>query len=106
MNRDISYSEWREREQNQPLSNLGPTQLPRQLDLIPETSERLMSFDQSSSNVLEAPVSSVPQLHSKASAPAAVNAMQPQEDQQTNGGSHTSEWTHHSSLMKAYQPAT
>lgn len=86
-----SFSEWQDREHSQTLANLGQTQLPKhQLELIPETSER-MSIEQSSSNMH--------QMFSKPSAPEALNAVQqPHTDQQTNGMSHMTEWQHHTSL--------
>ena len=103
--RDVSFAGWRGSQQNNASSSLATNQMPRhQLDLIPETSERSMSLRPSSSNVASTTSSNMLEPFSKTSAPAAVNAAQPQTHQQTNGASHTSGWTHHSSIMQAYQP--
>jgi len=104
-NRDASFDHWRGIHQNNALTSLAANQMPRhQLDLIPETSERSESLRPSSSNVASTSSSNMLEPFSKTSAPAAVNAAQPQTHQQTNGASHTSGWTHHSSIMQAYQP--
>ncbi|DBA89976.1 TPA: hypothetical protein ACH3X2_004351 [Trebouxia sp. C0005] len=104
-NRDASLAGWRGSQQNNASSSLAANQMPRHgLDLIPETSERSMSLRPLSSNVASTASYNIPEPLSKTSAPAAVTAGQPQTYQQTNGASHTSGWTHHSSIMQAYQP--
>lgn len=101
-NRDTSFTGWRGSEPNNGSSSLSANQMPRhQLDLIPETSERSMSLRPSSSNIASTSSSNMLEPFSKTSAPAAVNAAQPQTHQQTNGASQTSGWTHHSSIMQA-----
>ena len=102
-NRDAWLTDPRDNKQHPTLPNSRETLPPKQhLDLIPETSERL-SVGQSSSHKLGMQSSNMPEMSSKSWTPVALNDAEPKGDKQTNGASHTPGWTHHSSIMQAYQ---
>lgn len=106
MNRTSSFGGWVDQNQNQQpptvdhsLGNLGQTHLPNnQLSLIPETSER------SSNDFI---YSDTPRMsgrllmHESAPPPFSL-----QPNQQMNGNAHETDWQHHASVAKVYQPSS